>query len=114
MASDEIRFTQQLFVYHRSGFKFIKVADIHNCIMLVKGRIIESALWQSTNKRHLSAFETEPNASTGTRFLAFMSFTAGLPVSSTFTATQPFRAMSRAVTRPQIMKTQHVDQPFHH
>src|SRR5213080_4473320 len=74
MASDEIRFTQQLFVYHRSGFKFIKVADIHNCIMLVKGRVIESTLRQSTNQRHLSAFETEPNASTGTRFLALMPF----------------------------------------
>jgi len=80
MASDEIRFAQQLFGYHRSGFKCIEVADIHNCIMLVKGRIIESALWQSTNERHLPTFEPEPNAPTGTGFLAFMPFPAGFPV----------------------------------
>src|SRR6266404_4521862 len=78
MTPNQIRLTQQLFVYHRSGFKFIQVAEVHNCIMLVKGRIVESAFRQSSNQRHLPAFETQSNAPTRTRLLPLVTLAAGL------------------------------------
>src|SRR5262249_36220116 len=81
MTTDEIRFAQKLFVYDGAGFKCTKVAQVHNSVMLMKRRIIKSALRQSPNQRHLSAFEAEPDTSTRARFLAFVPLPAGFPVS---------------------------------
>jgi hypothetical protein len=46
----------------------------------VKSSVVKSALWQSPNQRHLSAFEPEPNAPAGARFLSLMTFAARLSV----------------------------------
>ena len=81
MSADELRLTQQLFVYHASGFKRIEGFEVHNRITLVKGRIVESALRQSSNQRHLTAFEPQSNAPTRARLLPFMTLAAGLSVS---------------------------------
>ena len=113
MTTDEIRFPQELFVYDRARLKRIQVAYIHNSVTLVKSRVVKSALRQSSNQRHLAAFKPEPDAPTGTRFLAFGTLPAGLSVAGTLTATKAFDAMVRAWTRPQIMKPQHVIHPFH-
>jgi hypothetical protein len=60
----------------------------------VKSGVVKSTFWQPPNQRHLSAFESEPDAAAGTRFLSFMTLAAGLSVSGTFTTTKPFDAMS--------------------
>src|SRR5438128_3302329 len=99
MTPNQIRLTQQLFVYHRSGFKCIQVAEVHNRITLVKGRIVESALRQSSNQRHLTAFEPQSNAPTRERLLHFMTLAAGLSVSCTFTSTKAFVASTRSRLR---------------
>ena len=113
MPSDEIRFAQKLFVYNCAGLKCIEVTDVDNSVMLVKCGIIKSALWQSPNQRHLSAFEAEPDAPTRARFLAFVPLPAGFPVSRAFTTTEAFSAVARAGPRPQIMKAHHVVHLFH-
>src|SRR5207253_4706676 len=113
MTPNQIRLTQQLFVYHRSGFKCIRVAEVHNRITLVKGRIVESALRQSSNQRHLTAFEPQSNAPTRARLLPFMTLATRLAVSRALTATQALDAMSRSWPWSQIMKTHHVGRPFH-
>jgi hypothetical protein len=46
----------------------------------MKRCVIESALRQSSNQRHLSAFEAEADTSTGARFLTFASLPAGFAV----------------------------------
>ena len=80
MAAHELRFAQQLLVYHCAGFELIKIIKIHDRILLVKGSVVKSALWQSPNQRHLPAFEPEPNAPAGARFLPLMTFAARLSV----------------------------------
>src|SRR5205823_2513763 len=80
MAAHELRFTQQLLVYHCASFELIEIIKIHDRILLVKGSVVKSALWQSANQRHLPAFEPEPNASAGARFLPLMTFAARLSV----------------------------------
>jgi hypothetical protein len=46
----------------------------------VKRGVAKAALWQSPNQRHLAAFEPEPNAAAGARFLSLVTFTAGFAV----------------------------------
>ena len=80
VTADEIRFTQRLFIYDASGFKRIEVVEVHDRVTFVKGRVVESALRQPSNQRHLPTFEPQSNASSGARFLPFMTFAAGLSV----------------------------------
>jgi hypothetical protein len=62
--------------------------------MLVKRCVIESTLRQSSNQRHLSAFEAEPDASTRSRLLSLVPLPACFPVSRAFTGAKAFDAMS--------------------
>src|SRR4030095_17204368 len=103
MTPNKIRFAQKLFVYDCAGLKRIEVTHVHNSIILVKSRVVESALRQSSNQRHLSAFEARPYASARACLLAFVPLPAGFPVSRAFTASKAFHAVARAGARPQIM-----------
>ena len=80
MAAHEFRFAQQLLVYDCASFELIKIIKIHDRILLMKGSVVKSALRQSPNQRHLPAFEPEPNAPAGARFLPLMTFAARLSV----------------------------------
>src|SRR5207244_11340692 len=106
MTADEIRLAQQLFVYNRASFKCIQIAHIHNRVTFVKCSIVESALWQTPNQRHLPAFESKPDTSARTRLLALGPLPAGFSMSRAFPATQAFYAMSGTWPRRQIMKSQ--------
>src|SRR6266699_2000149 len=107
MATDEVRFAQQLFVHSCPGLKSIKILKVHDRVVLMKGGIVEPALWQSPDQRHLPAFESEPDAAARTRFLSLMTLAACLSMPGTFTATKPLDTMSRTGTRPQVMKMHH-------
>jgi hypothetical protein len=103
MTANEIRFAQKLFIYDCAGLKRVEVTHVNNSEALLKRCVIESALWQSSNERHLSAFEAEPDAPTGPRLLALGALPAGFPVSRAFAAAKAFDAMARARARAQIM-----------
>src|SRR5262249_4285874 len=113
MTANEIRFPQQFFVHYCAGLKRIEVAHIDDCVTLVKGCVIKSALWQPSNQRHLSTFKAEADAPAGTRLLTFGPLPAGFPVPRTFTAAKVLYAVARSGTGPQVMKPQHLTHPFH-
>src|ERR1700730_4373346 len=75
--------------------------------MFVKRRVIESALGQTANQRHLPAFKSETDAATGTRLLSFVAFSARLTVAGAFATAKPLDAMTRTRPRPQIMQAYH-------
>jgi hypothetical protein len=69
----------------------------------MKGGVIETALGQTPNERHLSTFESKTNAAARARLLTFMAFAAGFSVPGAFPATQSFDPMTRAWSRPEIV-----------
>src|SRR5438093_10807557 len=105
MAAHELRFAQQLLVYHCAGFELIKIIKIHDRILLVKGGVVKSALWQSPNQRHLPAFEPDPNAPAGARFLSLMTFAARHSVPCTLTTIKSYDPMTRFGTWTYNMQT---------
>src|ERR1700730_617303 len=112
MPAHQLRLAQQPLVYNCTGLKITEVIKIHDCVPLVKGRVVKSTLGQSPNERHLPTFESESNTATGARFLSFVTFATRLSVSGTFAAAEAFDAMPRTRTCPQIMKTHHVGSAF--
>src|SRR6476659_11447073 len=72
----------------------------------MKSRVVESALGQSPNQRHLPAFESETEASARARLLPLVAFATGFAVPGTFTAAKALHSMPCSRTRPQIMQTQ--------
>src|SRR5207248_332901 len=84
-----------------------QVAQIHDRVILVEGGVVETALGQTPDQRHLAAFESEPNAAAGPGLLAFVPLAAGLAVARAFAAAEPFHAVLRAGPRPHVMKADH-------
>src|ERR1041384_7439767 len=103
VAAHEIRFAEQLFINNRSRFEFIEIAQVHDREIFVEGRVVEAALRQTPNERHLAAFKSETNAAARARLLAFVTFAARLSVTGTFAATKSLYAMTGAGTRSEIM-----------
>jgi hypothetical protein len=89
-----------LFVYGSSSLKSIQIVKVNNRIPLVKGGIIKTSLWQSSNQRHLTALEPQANASARARLLPFITLAAGFAMTGAFTAAQAFYTMSRSRSRP--------------
>ena len=64
-------------------FERVEVAQIYDRVIFVKRGVVEAALWQTANQRHLSAFETWFSAITSTSSLTLMTFTGGfIPASN--------------------------------
>src|SRR3954454_4025196 len=83
-AANMLRLPQHLFVHDRAGLEIIQVIEIDERVSFLESRVVETALRQTPNERHLPAFEAETNAAAGTRFLAFVAFAAGLAVARAF------------------------------
>src|SRR5260370_34814476 len=77
----------------------------------MKRGVVETALRQTPDERHLSAFESKTNASARARLLTFMPFAAGFSVTGAFAATESLDPMTRTWTRPEIMQPHHVVAP---
>src|SRR4051794_19539816 len=69
--------------------------------------VVESALRQTPDQRHLTAFKPEPDAAARTRLLALVAFAAGLAVAGALAATEAFHAVLRTRPRSHIMKPDH-------
>src|SRR5437868_3302552 len=72
----------------------------------MKSRVVESALGQSPNQRHLPAFKSETEASARSRLLPLVALAAGFAVPRTFAAAEALHSMPCSRTGPQIMQTQ--------
>src|ERR1700726_1736683 len=103
IATNEFRFAQQFFIHNRARFKFIQIAQVDDCVSHVEGGVIETALGQTPDERHLTAFESKTNAPARARLLTFMAFAAGFSVTGAFAATESLDPMTRTRTRPEIM-----------
>ena len=80
MTSYELRVAQELFVHGSSSLKHIEVIKVDNRIPLMKGGIIKPSLWQSSNQRHLTTLEAQPNAPSRARLLPLVTFATGFAV----------------------------------
>src|SRR5438477_9099526 len=106
MSADQICGAQRFFIHDRPAFELGQFGQIHNGITFMKSRVVESALRQSPNQRHLAPFESETEASARSRFLPLVALAAGFAVPRTFAAAEALHSMSCSRTRPQIMQTQ--------
>ena len=82
------RFPQHFLVDHGAGLELVQVVEIDDRVMLLEGRVVEAALGQTPNQRHLAAFESESNAAAGARLLALVALAARLAVTGAFAACQ--------------------------
>jgi hypothetical protein len=89
----EPSFAQELLSNVRTLFELFEIAQIDKRIRGLKGRIIKSALGQSPDKRHLTAFEPKPDTSSRTSLLALMPFAARLSVAGTLSAPESLYPM---------------------
>jgi hypothetical protein len=60
----------------------------------MESRVVETALGQTPDERHLTAFESQTNAAAGTRFLAFVPFAAGLAMAGALTGAEPLNTVA--------------------
>src|SRR5438105_777725 len=104
MAAHVFRFAEKLLVDHGASFELIQVVQVDHRVVLLESSIIESPLGQSPNQWHLAAFESEPKAAAGARFLAFVTLTARFAVTRTFSTAEPLHAMPRTRTWSQILQ----------
>src|ERR1700730_17941493 len=81
-------FAEELLIDVRIVFELFEVAQIDKRIRGLERRVIKPPLWQSPDKRHLTAFEPKPDASSRTGLLALMTFAARFSVTGTLAAPQ--------------------------
>src|SRR5437762_3448991 len=71
---------------------------IHRDIARGVPRVVETALRDAANQRHLPAFETDPNRTAGARGLVFAAAAGSLAMAAGFTVAEAFTAMLGAGT----------------
>ena len=73
----------------RTVFKLVQRFNAHRDIAGRKTRIVEAALGNPANQRHLAAFKADADRAAGAGGLAFAAPAAGLAVAAGFTLAQP-------------------------
>src|SRR4051812_42750563 len=91
--------TQGDFIDARAVFKTVQRVEIDHDVTRAVANVVETALGNAADQRHLAAFEPGTDRRTGARALAFAAATAGFAVTAGFTATEQFAAMFGAGTR---------------
>src|ERR1017187_6831899 len=94
---------QSRFIHAHAVVEPLQFADVHRDITRAKPRVVEPALGDAADERHLAAFKTDANRAAGTRRLALAAATARLAMTAGFTLAEPFAAMLGARTGFQIM-----------
>src|SRR5690242_3679413 len=85
-------------VHSRAVFKNIERLDIHRDVNRAVPRVVETALRDAANERHLAAFETDTNGAARTSRLAFATTTGCFAVTAGFALAEPLAAMLGAGT----------------
>ena len=68
--------------------QIIEFSDIEDAELIAEVVVVETTLGETTVKRHLSAFETDTGAGTGTGFLAFVAFAGCFAAAGAFATTE--------------------------
>src|ERR1035437_243883 len=97
--------TQGRFINARTIFKLVQVADIHGDTHNRETGIVETALGDAADERHLAAFKTDTNGTAGTCGLAFATATGSFTVPAGFALTEPFAAVFCAGTGFKIVQS---------
>src|ERR1041385_8458069 len=77
----------------------IQRAEVHRQIRRAMTRVVEPALRNAADERHLAAFESDADRAAGTRGLAFATASAGLAVSAAFALAEPLATVPGARSR---------------
>jgi len=94
---------QSGFIDSRAVFELIEGVEIHRDVTSGMTRVIETALGNTANERHLSAFKADSNRTAGAGGLAFTAAAAGLAMAAGFALAEPLTAMLRTRTRFKIV-----------
>ena len=84
-------------------FKLIEGIEVHGDVASRMTRVIESALGNTANERHLSAFKADSNRTAGAGGLAFTAAAAGLAMAAGFALAKALAAMLGTGTRFKIV-----------
>ena len=84
---------QGRFVHPRTIVKGIQAFDVDGDIRGRVTGIVETALGDAADQRHLAAFKTDADGTAGAGRLAFATASAGFAVTAGFTLAEPFAAM---------------------
>src|SRR5208282_2179253 len=98
-AIGQARRAQCRFVHARAVVKPVQVADVHAEIARGKPGVVEPALGDAADERHLAAFETDADRTARTGGLALAATTTGFAMAAGFTLAQTLGAMLRTRTR---------------
>jgi hypothetical protein len=101
--ADQTVFAQGLFIDVSAALESIQLAQVNDGVRHFETGIIEAAFRQPADEGHLTTFKTQANAATRARFLAFISFPAGLAMAGALAATQALHPMPCSRARFQIM-----------
>jgi hypothetical protein len=94
---------QRGFIHTRAIVKLIQFADVHRDELLREPGVIEPALGDAPDERHLTALKTDADGTARTGRLALATAPAGLAVAAGFALAKSFAPMLRTGTRFQIV-----------
>ena len=84
---------QRGFVHARSVVKLIQLADVHRYELFREARIVEPALGNAPDERHLATLKTNADGTARTCRLAFAATAAGFAVAAGFALAEPLAPM---------------------
>ena len=102
--ADQSGLQQRGFIHRRAVREVIQIAEVHHCVLRPEYGIVEPALRNAPNERHLAALEAETNAAAAAGLLSFVTLAAGLPVATALATAQPLHAAAGSGTRFEIRK----------
>ena len=90
--------TKSTFVHARAVIELIEGVEIDGDVAGGMASIVEAALGNAADKRHLAAFESDTDRAAGAGGLAFATAAAGFAMAAGFALAQAFAAMLGAGT----------------
>src|SRR5881398_1631576 len=81
------------FVHARAVIKLVKRFEIHGDVASCVASVVEAALGDAADERHLAAFEADADGTARARGLAFATATAGFAMAAGFALAEAFTAM---------------------
>jgi hypothetical protein len=102
-AVSEAGFAQSSLVHSSIVFKIVESAQIDRQKARAVAGVVEAALGNATDERHLTAFETNSNRTARARGLAFAAASAGFSMAGGFALAQAFATVFGAGTRFKIV-----------
>ncbi len=85
--------TQRRFIDGGTVFEIVERFQVDRDVANRETLVVETALGNAANQRHLAAFKSDADRTAGAGGLAFSTATAGFAVAAGFTLAEPFASM---------------------